>query len=220
MTLELFTITPRPRGTILRSASRVHRIVAVSVTSSTAFHSSSVISTRSLVRPSPALFTTTSSGSPSSACANIRCTSSSFVTSQGIASGYSSASSEICAAASFNRPSCLSLMTTSAPSSAHRRAVANPIPAPAAAVTRTRFSPSRWWLDGYSGASGIRLVLEHVGGEDAAVVGSGAARRLEGEAALQPEVQVVLPGEPDAAVQLERLDVRTVRGVVRGDLRD
>src|SRR5438105_5557498 len=44
-------------------------------------------------------------------------------------------------------------MTTAAPSSAHRRAVANPMPAPAAAVTRTVLPSRRWWLEGYSGGS-------------------------------------------------------------------
>ena len=70
------------------------------------------------------------------AAANIACTLDSSVTSHGTLATPSSV------AVSASRRSCRSLIITVAPSSTQRRAVADPIPLPAAAVTSTRL-PAR-----------------------------------------------------------------------------
>src|SRR5258708_3897030 len=140
-------MAPLPRGSMCRSAALVQRNVPFSVTSSTRSHCSSVISASGVSPPRPALFTATSIRPYSAATvSNSRRTSCSAVTSQTIASGFSPAMSARSSAASPSRRSCRSLIATRAPSSAQRRAVANPIPVPAAAVTTTVFPASRPWL--------------------------------------------------------------------------
>jgi hypothetical protein len=107
-------------------------MVPVSVTSSTLCHCSSVISVSNAVPPSPALFTSTSSR-PNCATVSsmLRCTSDSTVTLATMPCAPSSS------AVSRKRRSCKSVIATCAPSSIQRRAVADPIPVPAAAVTST-----------------------------------------------------------------------------------
>src|SRR5207248_3271808 len=134
-----------------RRAARVQRNVPFRVTSRTACHCSSVISVSTAVPPSPALLTRTSSPPVSlTTVSNRRWTSSSLVTSHGTARTPPS-----CSADSASRRSWRSLRTTSAPSSAHRLAVAKPMPVPAAAVTSTVLPWSRAWPSGYGGGSVI-----------------------------------------------------------------
>src|SRR5258708_6327148 len=74
---------------------------------------------------------------------------------------------------------------------------------------RTKTSPSRSRL-GMS--PGLGLAVNPVGEAGAVPVGV-AVLRLQGTAALEPEVQVVLPGETDAAERLQRLVVGAPLGV-------
>src|SRR5690606_4925423 len=153
--------TPDRLGIMCRSAARVQRSVPVSVTSMMRAHCSSVMSTISTVPPSPALFTTTSMRPWASiAAANSACTCSSSVTSHGTARGRSlplpsargvPASD---AAVSARRRSWASLTTTVAPSASSRRAVAEPMPVPAAAVTTATLPASRSWPAGSAGGAG------------------------------------------------------------------
>src|SRR5579864_8645477 len=194
----MLMITPFPRGIMCRSAARVQRKVPFSVTSKTICHCTSVMSTMFAVPPRPALFTATSRWPYSLiAVSKRRCTSSSCVTSAGTPRTPSSD------AVSSRRRSCLSLMITLAPSSRQRFAVATPIPAPAAAVIKTILPSSRLWPGTGSGIARFLLARKH-----RTVLGRCPERGLQREAALQPDVKIVLPREADAGVALQGFRVR------------
>ena len=102
------------------------------------------MSTSFAIPPSPALLTSTSRPPVASIAApNIASTCAWSVTSHTTVAGVVPATSVRRSAASPRRRSWWSLITTVAPSSAQRFATANPMPVPAAAVTRTVFPASR-----------------------------------------------------------------------------
>src|SRR5438445_11196175 len=155
------------------------------------------MSTMFAVPPRPALFTATSIR-PCSATAvsKRRWTSASCVTSAGTPSTPSSL------AVSSRRRSCLSLMTTVAPSWMQRLAVARPMPAPAAAVMRTILPCSNSCAGGGSGIGCVLLARKH-----RTVLGRSPECRPQSKTAFQPDVEVVFPRESDAAVALQRLGI-------------
>src|SRR5437879_9533717 len=104
-------------------------------------------------------------------------------------------------------------MTTVAPSWMQRLAVASPMPAPAAAVTRTILPFSSSCAGGDSGIGCVLLARKH-----RTVLGRSAECGLQGETTLQPDVKVVLPRETDAAVTLERLSIGQGLGARRCNL--
>src|SRR5258708_19044154 len=103
-------------------------------------------------------------------------------------------------------PAAFSTSSRSAPSAATESALKRFSPSPR---LRTKTSPSRSRL-GMS--PGLGLAVNPVG-DAAAVPGRVPPLRLQGTAALEPEVQVVLPGETDAAERLQRLVVGAPLGV-------
>ncbi|COW45449.1 Uncharacterised protein [Mycobacterium tuberculosis] len=115
----------------------------VRLTSNTRSHSSSVMSATGVCPPSPALLTSTSSRPIRAVVESISASTWAVdVTSHTTCSTRPSPSADNSAAVSPSRRSWWSEITTSAPSAKARRAVAEPMPVPAAAVTTTTL-PSR-----------------------------------------------------------------------------